>query len=117
VSAAQAGHRGSALWIAALAHRLSGLALSVFLPLHFLALGLAIDGEARFATFLRWSNQPSVKLAEGGLMFLLTLHVLGGLRVLVIENLPWRDGQKETATVLVGMSAVIALLFLVRAFE
>ena len=28
-------------------HRLSGLALACFLPLHFLALGLAIDGEAR----------------------------------------------------------------------
>ena len=30
----------------------AGLALAIFLPLHFLALGLAIDGEARFENFL-----------------------------------------------------------------
>ena len=30
-------------------------------------------------------------------MFLLAVHMLGGLRVLVIENLPWREGQKELA--------------------
>ena len=35
-------HRGSALWIAAMVHRLSGLALAMFLPLHFLVLALAI---------------------------------------------------------------------------
>ena len=79
-------------------HRLSGLALAIFLPLHFLALGLAIDGEARFENFLRWTDQPLVKLAEIGLMFLFTVHLLGGLRILVIENLDWRDGQKQLAT-------------------
>ena len=45
-------------------HRLSGLALAIFLPLHFLALGLAIQGEARLQTFLRWTDQPLVKAAE-----------------------------------------------------
>src|SRR6202011_1066977 len=66
-------HRGSALWIAAMVHRLSGLALAIFLPLHFLALGLAIDGEARLENFLRWTDQPLVKFAESGLLFLLTV--------------------------------------------
>jgi len=75
-----AGGVMSLLWIAALVHRLSGLALAIFLPLHFLALGLAIRGEASLETFLRWSDQPLVKLAEGGLIFLLTVHLLGGLR-------------------------------------
>ena len=109
-------HRGSALWIAAMVHRLSGLALAIFLPLHFLALGLAIDGEARLDSFLRWSDQPLVKLAEGGLVFLLTVHLLGGLRILVIENLDWHDGQKQLATLAAAVSAVVAFIFLVRAF-
>ena len=39
--------RKNILWIAALVHRLSGLALAAFLPLHFLALGIAINGEAQ----------------------------------------------------------------------
>ena len=109
-------HRQSVLWIAALVHRLSGLALAIFLPLHFLTLGLAIHGEAPLESFLRWSDQPLVKLAESGLVFLLMVHMLGGLRLLVIENLPWRDEQKELATIAAGLSAVIAFILLARLF-
>jgi fumarate reductase subunit D len=116
VIARQVGHRGSALWIAAMVHRISGLGLAIFLPLHFLALGLAIEGDARLDDFLRWSEQPLVKLAEGGLVFLLTVHLLGGLRVLVIENFPWHDGQKQLATLAAAVSAIVALIFLVRVF-
>jgi fumarate reductase subunit D len=112
---AQLAHRTGVLWIAALVHRLSGLALAIFLPLHFLTLGLAIRGEANLDHFLRWSDAPLVKLAEGGLVFLLLVHMLGGLRLLVIENLDWRDGQKQLATLAAAVSAVIAFIFLVRA--
>jgi len=110
------GHRRNLLWIAALVHRLSGLALAIFLPVHFLTLGLAIHGEAPLESFLRWSDQPLVKLAESGLVFLLLVHMLGGVRLLVIENLPWRDEQKELATIAAGLSAVIAFILLVRLF-
>jgi fumarate reductase subunit D len=116
VIARQLKHRNSALWFAAMVHRVSGLALAIFLPLHFLVLGLAIDGEARLDRFLHWSDQPLVKLAEGGLVFLLTVHLLGGLRVLVIENFDWRDGQKQLATVAAAVSVLVGFLFLVRVF-
>jgi fumarate reductase subunit D len=109
-------HRGSALWIAAMVHRISGLALAIFLPLHFLALGLALDGEAKLESFLRWTDQPLVKLSEAALVFLLTIHLLGGVRVLVIENFDWRDGQKQLAALAAAVSAVIAFIFLVRVF-
>ena len=109
-------HRGSALWIAAMVHRISGLALALFLPVHFFVLGLAFQGGARLDGFLRWSDQPLVKLAEGGLVFLLTVHLLGGLRVLVIENFDWRDGQKQLATIAAAASAIVAFIFLVRVF-
>ena len=33
-----------------------------------------------------------------GLVFLLTVHLLGGLRLLVLENFAWREGQKTIAT-------------------
>jgi fumarate reductase subunit D len=109
-------HRNSVLWIAAMVHRISGLALAIFLPLHFLALGLAINGEAKLESFMRWSDQPLVKFAEGGLVFLLTVHLLGGLRVLVIENFDWRDGQKQFATIAAALSAIVAFVFLARVF-
>jgi fumarate reductase subunit D len=109
-------HRFSVLWVAALVHRLSGLALAVFLPLHFLTLGMAIEGEARLEGFLRWSDAPLVKLAESGLVFLLLVHMLGGTRLLLLENLDWRSGQKQVATIAAVLSAVIAFLFLARVF-
>jgi fumarate reductase subunit D len=114
--AGQVKHRGSALWIAALVHRLSGLALAIFLPFHFLALGLAIHGAARLDGFLRWTDQPLVKLAEAGLVFLLAVHLLGGLRVLVIENFAWRDDQKQLATIAAAVSVLVGIGFLARLF-
>ena len=56
-----------------------------------------------------------MKLAETGLVFLLALHLLGGLRVLLIENFAWRESQKQLATLAVGISAAIAFVLLVRA--
>ena len=109
-------HRSNLLWLAALVHRLSGLALAIFLPLHFLTLGLAINGEARLEGSLRWTDAPLVKLAESGLVFLLLVHMLGGVRLLVLENLDWRDGQKELATIAAALSAVVAFILLARMF-
>ena len=107
-------HRTSLLWLAALLHRLSGLALAAFLPVHFLVLGLAIQGEARLDTFLRWSEQPLVKFAETGLVALVVVHLLGGLRLLVLENLSWRDGQQRMALIAVAIAGIAAFVFLAR---
>ncbi len=96
-------------------HRISGLALACFLPLHFLALGLAIDGEARLDGFLKWTANPLVKVAETALVFLLAVHMLGGIRVLVIENLSWREGQKRLAMAALILAGIAALAFIARA--
>jgi fumarate reductase subunit D len=108
-----AAHRTNALWLAALVHRLSGLALAIFLPFHFLALGLAIGGEARLDGFLRWTEQPLVKLSEAVLVGLLAIHMLGGLRLLALENLGWFGGQRRWAWLAVIVAAVVAFAFLV----
>jgi fumarate reductase subunit D len=109
-------HRGSPLWLAALLHRLSGLALAIFLPFHFLALGLAISGEARLEGFLRWSDQPLVKLSEALLLGVLVIHMLGGVRLLAIENFAWREGQTQLAVLAVLAATVVVFLFLASAF-
>ena len=82
-------HRDQPLWWAFALHRVSGLALAVFLPLHFLVLGSALNGEAALDGVLAWTDSGFVKLAEMGLVFLLALHMLGGLRLLALEFLPW----------------------------
>ena len=73
-----------AYW-AFLMHRLSGLGLALFLPLHFWALGQALHGAAALDGFLKFADQPLVKVAEWGLVVLLALHMMGGVRLLLIE--------------------------------
>lgn len=104
-------YRRDSLWIAALVHRLSGIGLAIFLPMHFLALGLAIEGEAGLGGFLKWTENPIVKAAETGLIVLLTLHLLGGIRVLLIENLPWQPNQKTMAITAIAVAMLAGILF------
>jgi fumarate reductase subunit D len=108
------GYRRDGLWAAAMVHRISGLLLACFLPLHFLALGLAIESEAALDGFLKWTDNAFVKFAEMGLVFLLAVHLLGGVRVMLVENMPWRPGQKRMAMIAIGVSVLIAVLFAVR---
>ncbi|KLN58452.1 succinate dehydrogenase [Variovorax paradoxus] len=76
-----------AYW-AFLGHRLSGLALALFLPAHFYVLAMALD-EARLDGFLKLAETPAMKFGEWGLVLLLTLHMFFGLRLLALELLPW----------------------------
>ena len=101
---------------AAFAHRISGVLLAVFLPFHFLTLGLAIEGEAALDSFLAWSDQPLVKIAEWGLITLLAVHLLAGLRVLALEFLPWRGARKAWIGVGGALAAATGLAFLASAF-
>jgi fumarate reductase subunit D len=107
-------HRAKPTWVAAFIHRVSGLALATFLPVHFCVLGLALNGEAKLNGFLRWTDWPIVKLAESGLVFLLVVHMLGGLRLLLLENSGWRGGQAKLAASAGGVSIVLAIVFLAR---
>ncbi len=104
-----------AYW-AFLVHRVSGLLLALFLPAHFWALSRAIKGEAHLETFLRWTDNPWVRIAEAALVILLTAHLAGGLRIMALELLAWRDGQKTVFALSVGASLAIGLVFLLQVF-
>jgi fumarate reductase subunit D len=99
-----------------LLHRVSGLLLALFLPLHFWALGTAIEGAGRLDAFLHWAEAPLVKLAETGLVLLLAAHLTGGLRLLAIEFLAWRSWQKTAVALSAGASFAMGLLFLLSVF-
>ena len=107
--------RGHPLWIAYLAHRLSGLALALFLPVHFWVLSLALTDAARLDGFLRFTDLAAVKLAEFGLVFLLAVHLFGGLRLLALEWLPWPAPQKTLAAGSAALSFLVAALFFLEA--
>ncbi len=108
------GHRAHASYGAFVVHRLSGLALAVFLPVHFWALGTAIEGAATLDQFLKWTDQPLVKFAEIGLVVLLAAHFAGGVRLLTLEFLGWRAWQKTAVAASAGFSLAAGLLFLLN---
>lgn len=109
-------HRHHKGYWAFLGHRLSGLALALFLPFHFIALGAALQ-EGALDRFLILADQPIFKLAEWGLVIFLALHLFFGLRVLALEFLPW-SAQKNghTGWILPGAAAaaLVGVVFLVQ---
>jgi fumarate reductase subunit D len=103
--------RRHAAWGAFLLHRLSGLALAVFLPLHFLALGLARRGDAALGRFLAFTDAPLVKSAEWGLVVLLALHLGGGLRLLLIEFGDWNGLRKDWIAGALAFAGAVGLAY------
>jgi len=98
-------------------HRISGIALALFLPLHFLVLGLALEGAAELDRFLVLAEMPLFKVAEWGLVVLLTVHLFFGLRLLALELLPWRgDAREGWITAGIGAAVVAGGAFLLGAF-
>lgn len=110
-----ARHRAHPLWFAFLLHRVSGLLLALFLPAHFLVLSQAVTDPQGFADAIAWTDQPLVKAAEFGLVFLLAVHFFGGLRLLVLELTPWQPWQKGWAAAAVALGFAVACLFLLSA--
>jgi len=101
-------------YLAFVVHRVSGLLLALFLPLHFWALSQAINGEAALGSFLRWTESPLLKFAETGLVVLLAAHLAGGIRLLLIEFAGWRNWQRGAVAVTAGFALAIGLLFLLN---
>ena len=103
--------RGHISWWAFLVHRLSGIALALFLPAHFWLLGSALRGEAALEANLRWTHQPLVIAGEWLLVMLLAAHLAGGLRLLALELLPWRNWQKTLAALAAAFALGAGLAF------
>ena len=104
-------------YIASMGHRLSGLALAAFLPLHFSLLGTALSGSRGLDRALAFTDMPMVKVAEWGLVVLLSIHLLFGIRVLVLEFSDWpaTDGNRLVWIVpSIVLALIIGGVFLMR---
>lgn len=99
-----------------LGHRLSGIALALFLPLHFFVLAMALEGAAELDRFLVFTDLLVVELAEWGLVVLLAAHLFFGLRLLVLEFFPWPDERDARSSLIywaAGGAAAIGMMFIV----
>lgn len=112
ITRASRAHPG---FVAALVHRLSGLALAVFLPLHFLSLGLALEQSA-FADFIAWTDRPWVKISESLMVAALAVHFAGGLRLLAVEFAGVSRAQALWISAAFAFGVGFGILFLLEAF-
>ena len=102
--------RSHPAYAAFIVHRVSGLLLALFLPAHFWLLSSALTGAAALDAALHWVDRPAFKLAEWGLVVLLAAHLAGGIRLLMIELLPWRDWQKSLLAAAAGVTILVGAL-------
>jgi len=105
-------NRGHPAFWAFVVHRISGVLLAVFLPLHFVALSQALAGASALDAFLAWTRNPWVMATEVAVVFLLAAHFTGGLRLLAIEFIGWKgESQKALLALASGGAVCFALLF------
>jgi fumarate reductase subunit D len=101
-------------FLAALAHRLSGITLAIFLPIHFMALALALNGADALDKFLIVTTNPLVKLSELVIVLALATHMMLGLRVLAIEFLDFRDRTLTALSTCIVLVLGVGFLFLLN---
>jgi fumarate reductase subunit D len=101
-------------FIAAMLHRLSGIALAIFLPLHFLALATALKGANALDAFLALTRQPLVMLSEFGIVVALAVHMTLGLRVLAIEFFDFREKTLAALSVCIAAVLAVGLIFMLN---
>jgi succinate dehydrogenase / fumarate reductase cytochrome b subunit len=79
-----AGRYGLERW-AYLCHRITGLALVLYLPLHLLVTGLRLLGPGPWEAFVRFSHHPVVLFFEWALMVAFLYHAINGFRLILTE--------------------------------
>ncbi len=95
-------------------HRVAGIALAVFLPIHFLALASALNGAAALASFLAVTRQPIVAVGEVVIVVALTVHMTLGLRVLAIEFFDFREKTAVPLALCAAAVGAVGLIFVLN---
>jgi len=89
-----------------MAHRLSGLAIVVYLVLHVWGLRALTDREA-FNELIAGYHAPIFKVGEFLLLAAVAYHAMNGLRIVLIDFLGWSPKQKKMFWTLGAVTAVI----------
>jgi fumarate reductase subunit D len=101
-------------YLAALLHRLAGVALAIFLPIHFMALASVLNGADALDAFLNVTQAPVLKFAEGVIVVALALHMALGLRVLAMEFLPLRERTGVAISLCLAAAFAVGLMFVLN---
>lgn len=96
--------------IASIAHRISGVALFVFMIFLLPMLQMSLKSDTGFDAFrsVIWAN-PIAKIVLLGLLLALVYHLFAGIRHMIQDGNKWLDldTSKKTAAVVFALSAVV----------
>ncbi len=99
-------------YFAYVGHRLSGLLLAFFIPLHFLMLSQSLRGAQGLEKSLALTDFWVFKFGEWVLVILLAIHLAGGIRLLMIEFGSWKGLRKGWIQLSILFAIACGLLFL-----
>ena len=71
----------------------------------------ALNGADFLDKFLKVTNTPLIKFAEGGIVVALALHMALGLRVLAIEFLPMHERTRVAISICLAAGFAVGLAF------
>ena len=103
--------RGLGMWAFWL-HRLSGLAIAFYLLMHILVISTVVGGTGNFDEAMKFLKAPLFVLLEMGLVAIILVHGLNGLRIVLLDL---GYGVKKQKQIFVGFM-VIAIISFVIAF-
>ena len=101
-------------------HRITGVAVFLFLLAHIVDTALVGFGPALYNRVVAVYHNPIIRLMEISLALLVLFHALNGLRIIVIDFFPtMADRHKELFGVVLGLYIILstpALYFMGRGF-
>lgn len=107
-------YRGGAGQWAWLLHRLSGVAVLLFLLIHILDTGLVLFGPEIYDKVVKIYTHPVFRVGEVGLAAAVLFHALNGIRITLLDFYPeWGDRHRE---LFYGVVALFVVLFLPGAY-
>ncbi|WP_022836671.1 succinate dehydrogenase, cytochrome b556 subunit [Salisaeta longa] len=105
-----------------MAHRLSGVALVVYLVIHIWGLK-ALTNEATFNELIASYHAPIFKVGEFLLLAAVVYHAMNGLRIVLIDFMGWSPNQKRlfwtlgaVALILIAVGGYPSIYALVQYF-
>ena len=110
---------GQGQWSWAL-HRISGVAVLLFLFVHIADTALVGFGPKFYNQVVHAYHNPVIRLLEIGLAAMVLFHALNGLRIILIDFFPkMADYHKQLFQIVVGLYIVLivpAIFFMGRGF-
>lgn len=107
-------YRGGAGQWAWLMHRLSGVAVLLFLIIHILDTGLVLFGAEIYDKVVKLYTHPVFRVGEVGLAAAVLYHALNGIRITILDF--WPELSERQRELFYGVVAVFLLVFLPVAY-